>query len=280
MVDTFDKSCEHWSENSRKEMEDFYSLASVDYEYLSKAHDWNSWLNAIKRDNNDEAIQLLDVACGSGKFPAALLNNSNIVIKNKKKICYSLLDPSRFSINEATKKLKHPFEINNKYETTLQEFKCKQKFFDIIWAIHALYAIPKKELRCALNNLLMGLSGNAFIAHGCSDGHYVKFYKLFLDAFGTDEEFEFISAEDIISTLEVLNVKYEYKYLTYTNGADNSSSIQIEKYLQRCVFNDSVGLKKMMENPITGSYLKNCLKNSGWEFSQKVMMIFFENKES
>ena len=40
-----------------------------------------------------------------------------------------------------------------------------------------------------------------------------------------------------------------------------------------------LNLKKMMENPITGSYLKNCLKNSRWEFSQKVMMIFFENKE-
>ena len=51
-----------------------------------------------------------------------------------------------------------------------------------------------------------------------------------------------------------------------------------EKYLQRCVFNDSIGLEKMVENPITGNYLENCQKKTKWEFSQKVMMIFFENK--
>ena len=47
MKNTYDRSCEHWSEGSRQEMEDFYSLASVDYEYLANAHDWKSYVSFV-----------------------------------------------------------------------------------------------------------------------------------------------------------------------------------------------------------------------------------------
>ena len=40
MSDTFSNSCEHWSEKHISEMEDFYNLANVDYQYLSSAVDW------------------------------------------------------------------------------------------------------------------------------------------------------------------------------------------------------------------------------------------------
>ena len=36
MKDTFIRSCEHWSETSRNEMENFYALASIDYKYLAE----------------------------------------------------------------------------------------------------------------------------------------------------------------------------------------------------------------------------------------------------
>ena len=45
MKNTFIRSCEHWSEASRNEMDDFYALASVDYKYLAKALDWKKWSN-------------------------------------------------------------------------------------------------------------------------------------------------------------------------------------------------------------------------------------------
>ena len=275
MKNTYDRSCKHWSESSRQEMDDFYSLAFVDYEHLSNAHDWKSWLNQVSKIHN-ERTQLIDIACGSGKFPTALLQHPKLNLSKMKKIDYSLLDPSSFSIEETSKILKHPFEVKNKYKTPLQNFNSKKKIFDLLWAVHALYAIPRHELRTAIKQLLTCLKGNAFIAHGCNDGHYVKFYKLFINAFKNGENFPYISAEDIISTLEILNVNFHYKYLTYTNGGKNTNPKVIERYLQRCVFDDSVSLEKMINNPLTGKYLNNCKKNDTWEFSQKVMLIFFE----
>ena len=278
MKNTYDRSCKHWSESSRQEMDDFYSLASVDYEHLSNAHDWKSWLTQVSGTHN-ERTQLIDIACGSGKFPTALLQHTKLNLSKLKKIDYSLLDPSSFSIEETSKILKHPFEVKNKYKTPLQNFNSKKKIFDLLWAVHALYAIPRHELRTAIKQLLTCLKGNAFIAHGCNDGHYVKFYKLFINAFKNGENFPYISAEDIISTLEILNVNFHYKYLTYTNGGKNTNPKVIERYLQRCVFDDSVSLEKMINNPLTGKYLNNCKKNDTWEFSQKVMLIFFETEK-
>ena len=49
MSDTFERSCEHWSEAGRAEMEAFYALATVDYRHLAEALDWKAWLQNWKR---------------------------------------------------------------------------------------------------------------------------------------------------------------------------------------------------------------------------------------
>ncbi|CAN0498997.1 unnamed protein product, partial [Laminaria digitata] len=70
IADTFDRSCDHWSEAGREEMEGFYALASVDYRHLAAAIDWTAWLEARQKAAGSRHLRLLDVACGSGKFPA------------------------------------------------------------------------------------------------------------------------------------------------------------------------------------------------------------------
>ena len=72
MTDTFLRSCEHWSEANRKEMEAFYSLASIDYKYLAEAYDWKKWRENCQAEVGQRRIKILDIACGSGKFQIAL----------------------------------------------------------------------------------------------------------------------------------------------------------------------------------------------------------------
>ena len=50
----------------------FYRLASVDYKHLAEAIDWRHWLETRQKEAGSRSLQLLDVACGSGKFPKAL----------------------------------------------------------------------------------------------------------------------------------------------------------------------------------------------------------------
>ena len=107
MKDTFARSCEHWSEKSRDEMEDFYSLASVDYKYLAEKFEWDKWLEIHQNKVGKRRLKLLDVACGSGKFPSALFKYSNLADAKILPIEYALLIHPHFPLMKLVKFFGH-----------------------------------------------------------------------------------------------------------------------------------------------------------------------------
>ena len=274
MNDTFTRSCEHWSETSRDEMQKFYSLASVDYKYLAERIEWKQWLEIHQANVGNRKLKLLDIACGSGKFPSALNQYANLSETKILPIEYSLLDPSPFSISEARKVLKPPFQASAEFETTLQEFNCEQEVYDIIWATHALYAIPKNQLKEALKRFIFGMAGSGFIAHASKKSHYLKFYRHYLNGFKDGFGEPYSSAEDILQILKEVGITHRVEKITYENCVSENASLQVEGYLQRCIFDDTINLRQMLNNSITGPYLKNCIKAGKWSFKQQVMLIF------
>tara|TARA_B100001248_G_C27366446_1_gene449275 strand:- start:827 stop:1663 length:837 start_codon:yes stop_codon:yes gene_type:complete len=274
MKDTFIRSCEHWSEKNRSEMENFYSLAYVDYKYLAEKFEWNEWLEIHQTKVGKRSLKLLDVACGSGKFPSALFKYSNLADAKILPVEYALLDPSSFSITEARKVLQLPLEAGPEFETTLQDFSCEQGAYDIIWATHALYAIPKVELKNALKRFIHGMAGSGFIAHATEKSHYLNFYKHYLNGYKGVNVEPYISAEQILKTLNEIGISYRVEKISYENSISQNSSLQVEGYLQRCIFDDKIDLNSMLKNLTTGPYLKSCIKNKQWSFKQEVMMIF------
>ncbi len=121
LADTFERSCEHWSDAGRNEMEAFYELAKVDYQHLAKAYQWGDAFRSLASDK--PGVRLIDVACGSGKFPQALLAYGGIAELAQTmglKVDYDLLDPSDFSIREAKQALAEPFHAGAEFCCTLQ----------------------------------------------------------------------------------------------------------------------------------------------------------------
>ena len=274
MKDTFMRSCEHWSESSRNEMQNFYSLASIDYKHLAEKFSWKEWFETHQANIGKRGLKLLDIACGSGKFPSALVQNANLSDAKILPVEYSLLDPSLFSITEARKVIQPPFEASSEFETTLQEFSCDPETYDIIWATHALYAIPKDELKKALKRFIFGMARSGFIAHASEKSHYLRFYRHYLNGFKGGSGEPYSSAEQILQILKEIDIPHRVEKITYENGVSETASLQVEGYLQRCVFDDTIDLEKMLKNSITGPYLDNCLKDGRWRFKQQVMMIF------
>ncbi len=274
MRDTFKRSCKHWSETSRNEMENFYALASIDYKYLAERFEWKKWLETHQAGVGQCRLKILDVACGSGKFPSALVQYAGLADAKIFPVEYSLLDPSSFSISEARKVLHLPLEASSEFETTLQEFTCEQGAYDIVWATHALYAVPKKELKDALKRFIFGMAGSGFIAHACEKSHYIKFYNHYLNGFKGGSGEPYSTAEQIIQTLKEIGIGFRVEKITYENVTSENASLQVEGYLQRCVFDDTINLETMLRNSITGPYLETCFKDGQWRFKQQVMMIF------
>ena len=274
MKDTFIRSCEHWSESSRNEMQNFYTLASIDYKHLAERFEWKKWLELHQAYRGEHRLKLLDIACGSGKFPSALVQYANLSDAKILPVEYTLLDPSSFSIAEARKVLQFPFEASSEFETTLQKFSCEQGAYDIIWATHALYAIPKDELKDALKRFIFGIARSGFIAHASEKSHYLEFYRHYLNGFKGGSGEPYSSAEQILQTLKEINIPHRVEKISYENGVSVKAALQVEGYLQRCVFDDTINLRTMLRNSITGPYLENCIKDGKWCFKQQVMMIF------
>ncbi|MEM9839603.1 MAG: class I SAM-dependent methyltransferase [Pseudomonadota bacterium] len=272
MNDTFDRSCAHWSEEGRAEMERFYAIASVDYRHLAEARDWGSWLKA-KQKAAGRPLSILDVACGSGKFPTALSRYARLGDVGLDSIDYALLDPSAFSIEEARAALEPPFAPGTPYETTLQALHCPPKAFDIVWATHALYAVPPSEMQAALERFIAACGGEGFIAHAYADAHYLAFQRLFLEAYGRQDETLYASAEDVITALRALGVRFDVHDIAYENGAGAEDRGAVEGYLQRCVFDESVSLDEMERKGGLADYLASCRATGNWRFAQSVALI-------
>tara|TARA_B100000963_G_scaffold359630_1_gene387513 strand:- start:1865 stop:2713 length:849 start_codon:yes stop_codon:yes gene_type:complete len=272
MTQTFLKSCEHWSEHYLEEMHNFYKLAGLDYLELANSVNWAAVLLKIRQKVNVDALEILDVACGSGMFPTVL---QQVLLEKDKKlfINYSLLDPSKFAINETKKKLRHPFHLSKEFNVTLQDFNCIGDLFHISWAIHALYAIPKNELKISLEKFYGSFKEKGFIAHACNDSHYINFHNLYNRGFRDGKFQAFCSAEDILDTLDSLDFKYKVHFIEYANTAKSDDLVIVEAYLQRCLFDDTISLSEMRKNNLTGKYLDSCNGSGGWRFPQKVALI-------
>ncbi len=261
-------------------MEAFYRLATYDYQLLAEELNWPLVFQDLAQ-GRAAAIRLLDVACGSGQFPAALLKSNGPQMSQNLSIKYSLLDPSDFSIRTARQRLVGPFEPSREYCCTIQQFEPTPFHHRVVWATHALYCVPKSELEVAIGKMLAALetTGLGFIAHASQQSHYIRFHDLYLQSLGPEPAQPFSTGEQVI---EVLKANADIATpqcwsIDYEGTLDLEDRDTAERYLQRCLFDDAISLDEMLADRLLGDYLRGCIDDSSgtWRFPQKVWLIFF-----
>lgn len=268
-LDTAARSLEHWSESGRAEMEAFYALATEDYRQLAGAADWA----ALLTDRARPGWRLLDVACGSGKFPAALLSSCDLA--GVSPIVYDLLDPSAFSVQEAKAQLARPFVPGAELVVRLQDLPAGAGPYDVVWATHALYALPPAELPAAAERLLTALrpGGLGAVAQATARSHYLAFY----DAYraGVRDATPYTTAEQVRQALAGAGAAVRTQLITYRTGTSDRGVA--EGFLQRCAFDDTVSLAEMETAPVLGDYLAGCRDDSGaYSFDHEVALLWLD----
>jgi len=277
IADTFARSCQHWSEEARAEMEAFYELARVDYRYLVEAYDWSAALDALAARGS--GLRLVDIACGSGKFPEALLEVADPALNQGLDIQYDLLDPSAFSLQEARQVLGPPFHAAREFCCTLQDWDGEAAAYDIAWATHALYCVAEEELGIGLSRLCRALSpeGFGFVAQGLRDGHYVHFYDQFRASLRNGHGTAYSDGGQVEAALRQLGMAVNRRDIQYTTVVPASQPQLLESYLQRCAFDDTVSFDAMLRHEPMAGYLSDCYdsKTDAYCFTQRVGMIGF-----
>ena len=281
-ADTFDRSCAHWSANGRDGMDNFYTYATVDYQHLTSLIDWPALMASLS--NQTGALQLVDIACGSGKFPTALMQHTTLPrltnVRGKSiEVLYDFLDPSAFAIEEAAAALKPPFVERNRYCCKLQDWQPNLSAYDLCWATHALYCVPAEEMNECLAIVKSGMSpsGIGVVAQSNRNGHYIRFYELFLDSIHGGSGTCFSAAEDVDDAAKNVDFERQSRTLNYETIIDENNREALESYLQRCAFDDSISLDQMLDSGTLGQYLTTAKKQGAYHFQQSVDVVVFGN---
>ncbi|MDQ1648321.1 MAG: hypothetical protein QOG60_378 [Frankiaceae bacterium] len=274
--DTAQRSLAHWSADGRAEMDAFYALAIEDYRQLVLAADWQSVFTAQAAED----WKLLDVACGSGKFPATLLRYADL--SGLPPLRYDLLDPSAFSVAEAKTQLAPPFVAGRELVTDLQSFRPEgnssgagaEVGYDLVIAVHALYALPPDQLPVAAERLVAVRrpGGVGVVAQATARSHYLAFY----DAYraGVRSATPYTTAEQVRDALVAAGADVREQRVTYTTGTDDRNVA--EGFLQRCAFDDTITLPAMEQAPVLGDYLAGCrTAEGGYRFSHEAALLWF-----
>ncbi len=276
-MDTAARSLAHWSEAGRAEMDAFYALARRDYERLARGFvDHSEWLRRVA--DGRRRIKLLDVACGSGKFPEALYDFGGIgALSGELQIDYDLLDPSPFSLSEAAQALRPPFVVAARHQTLIEELADTVGPFDVVWATHALYPLTPVAVRAAAARMLAALApgGALLIAQSSRAGHYLRFYRHFLDDLCDGHGTMYAASEDLADALRACGADPRAVRLSYDHTTALENVVTVEGYLQRCAFDDSISLPEMLAAPHLGRYLRTCRdQHAGrWRFHQEVDVL-------
>jgi SAM-dependent methyltransferase len=248
----------------------FYALATEDYRQLAAARDWATDL----RDHTlDGRIRLLDVACGSGKFPAALLAKG---LPEHPAVAVDLLDPSGFSIAEARAVLRTPFAAAGEHEMFLQDFR-SESAYDVVWATHALYALPPTDLAAGVARMVAALRPGGFgvVAQASSRSHYLAFYEAYRATYAPDVD-PYTDAEGVADALRLAGVRPEIVPIHYTTGSADRGVI--EGFLQRCAFDATVPLDRMEAEGPLAEYLAGCRDAAGsYTFRHEAHLMTWEN---
>jgi SAM-dependent methyltransferase len=268
-ADTEARSLAHWDEAGRAGMEAFYALAVEDYRQMVAARPWATDLRTSARNGR---VRVLDVACGSGKFPAELMRRGLASEVDGMPVEIDLLDPSAFSIAEARSVLGPPFALRAEHEVRLQDLDPTIGGFDVAWATHALYAIPPAEIGDGIARMVAAQRPGGFgaIVHATTASHYLRFAEAFRAAFAP-EATPFTSAEQVTDALRAAGVEPSATTIRYTVGSEDRAVL--EGFLQRCVFDDTVDLAAMEAREPLAGYLAACRDGGGYRFEQEVHVI-------
>lgn len=268
-TDTEARSLAHWAEAGRAGMEAFYALAVEDYRQMVAARDWAADLREHARDGR---VRVLDVACGSGKFPAELMRRGLASDVGPTRVEVDLLDPSAFSLAEAASVLGPPFVPRDRHEVRLQDLDPAVGGFDAAWATHALYAIPPSEIGAGIARMAAALRPGGFgaVVHATTASHYLRFAEAFRTAFAPGTT-PFTSAEQVTDALRACGADPSSTTIRYTVGTDDRAVL--EGFLQRCAFDDTVDLATMEATDPVAGYLAGCRDGDGHRFTQEVRVI-------
>lgn len=260
-------------ENFRRDL--WFEVAARDYEALIEAADFAGVLG--------QGGRLLDVGCGSGKFPAllaaALTGRDGVAgCAGAAAVEYDFLDASDYCVAQLADRLQMPFRAGTGMVSRIEDLAWPVNGgeapmpYDLVWAIHSCYAWDRGRLQDSLARLTGRLApgGGILVYQAAADAAYHRIYDAYITHFGQDLE-GYVTAEQILAAIEpdhgaVMPLRFDHVI-----AADRRKVL--ENYIQQICLDRTLTLDEFMDNPGMGGFLESFRRDGEYVFPQEVHLI-------
>ncbi len=248
--------------------EAWFKIVEHDYTQLIAAINWQKMFFTQHED-----FQLLDVGCGTGRFPKMLQPQLPVTLR----IQYDYLDPSHYCLATCQETLKAPFLPRHGWQTTLEHSQevLETGTYDVAWAIQSLYCLEQAHLHMALQQLLRTLHptrGTACFVLAKHQAFFPQIHQLFYEHCAEYTPPPYLSAESVVVMLEELGATNIIRELPCTHTISIREDRLLEQYLQQSVM-DTTPLPKWRQHPRLRDFLDAHRHDDTYQFPNPYWLI-------
>jgi H+-transporting ATPase len=256
-----------------------------DYRTLAAVFDWAALLRGAAPPGGGPT-RVLDCGCGCGSFPASLARAGGL---DGLTFAVDLLDPSEYALRVAAQRLAPPFAAGTAIHGRLQALDASGAY-DVAWAVHSLYAVPRADLRRALTRLRAAVRPGGVVAlvHCAREGHLCRFHARLVEharkhpspgSARRPHLPHLLAAEDIEAELRAQGVPFRVAEVGHTTAFPADAPQLLEAYLQGCAVAggaaEAPSLRDMHAAPGVGQYIRAMRdwERTQYYFAQRVKLI-------